>query len=210
VVVTHDLRLARRIADHVCLFVAGQLHADMTAADFFARPPTELASRFVVQGNCWPAPPPPPLPVHFRWLIPGRLAGMGRPGLLADAEEDLTAIASAGVEVLVSLTEERFSPGLLRSFGIEGRHLPVRDMGIPAVGPMARLCREIERQVAAGRGVAVHCHAGLGRTGTALAAVLVWLGREPQVAIAQVRDVAAGYIQTPQQERFVFTFAESV
>ena len=210
IVVTHDIAFARRVADHVCFFVAGKLNVHGNAAEVFRDPPTRVFERFLSQGNGWPSVPPPGLPAHFRWLLPQRLAGMPCPGLLNDVESDLTAIAFAGIQVLVTLTEEPFPQDQLRAFGIQSRHFPIRDMDVPAVGPAARLCRDIARNLGEGRPVAIHCRAGVGRTGTMLAAFLVWMGSEAEAAIAQVRALSPGYIQNRQQELFVHRFKESV
>ncbi len=210
VVVTHNLEFARAAADHVMLVCAGELHSSAPAASFFDSPPTELTARFLTQGNCWPASPGPALPSHFRWLEDGKLAGMGKPGLLNDVDDDLAAVASAGVTHLVTLTETPFAASKLRSFGIQARHFPIRDMGVPAMGPTARLCGEIHSVIEHGGVVAVHCHAGLGRTGTMLAAMKVWLGAPPDEAIVAVRKVNGSFIQNIQQETFIHHFSESV
>ncbi|MFW6067275.1 MAG: ATP-binding cassette domain-containing protein [Myxococcota bacterium] len=209
VVVTHDLRFAQSIADDVCLIVAGGIAAATDARTFFQQPPNDLARRFLMQGNCWPpGPRPPELPSHFRWIIPGALAGMGRPGLLGDEDADLEAVAAAGVELLVSLTREPVANERLRSFGMQGRHFPIKDMGVPAIGPAARVCAEMTRRIEAGSAVALHCHAGLGRTGTMLATYLVWSGADAEEAIATVRGVSSKYIQTESQVEFIRRFAE--
>ncbi|WP_394841965.1 hypothetical protein LZC95_33430 [Pendulispora brunnea] len=210
IVVTHDLHFARTIADDVCLVCAGRIEAVCSAAEFFETPPTVLCARFVRMGNCWPAHPAPPLPNHFRWVLPGKLSGMGRPGLLGEEDDDLAAIANAGIGYLVSLTEEPYSPLKLRSVGITARHFPIADMGIPALGPTAHLCRSIQRWMADGERVTVHCHAGLGRTGTILAATLVWLGESADDALANVRTAQPMYVQTIAQRDFVRRFAEAI
>lgn len=210
VLVTHDVSFARSVADEVALLCAGRLVATGDAASFFETPPNELAATFVRQGNCWPGGPwPPALPAHFRWLLPGRLAGMGRPGLLGELEADLEALAASGVKLLVTLTEDPPPIEALRALGLQGRHFPVTDMGVPAISPTASLCREIERAMSDGA-VALHCHAGMGRTGTLLAAMLVWLGDDAEAAVRRVRNVARGYIQNSAQLDFVRRFAAAV
>lgn len=210
VVVTHDLEFARRVADDVCLLCAGRVHASGEARAFFAAPPDPLSERFVRQGNCWPAAAPPPLPSHFHWVLPSRLAGMGRPGLLGETHADLEAVAAAGVTLLVTLTETPFPAAELRPFGIAARRFPIPDMGVPAIGPTASLCREIDLALTQGSVVAVHCRAGMGRTGTILAAVLVWNGADADEAVSRVRAVARGYIQNRAQLDFVRRFRDAV
>lgn len=211
VVVTHDLSFARRIADHGALLVAGALLAHGRCPELFEQPRHPLARRFFAQGNCWPgAGGVPELPPHFCWILPDQLAGMGRPGLLGREEDDLEALSIAGIKWLVSLTERPYSVEQLRPFGIAARHFPIPDMGVPAIGPTARLCAEIERALGRGERVAVHCHAGLGRTGTMLAAVLVWLGHTADEAVSEVRATGRGYIQNDAQLAFVRRFAEEV
>jgi atypical dual specificity phosphatase len=210
IVITHHLDFAKQIADDACLVCAGKIQTFCDADTFFNAPPTELVARYVRQGNCWPMPSPPELPTYFFWQVEGKLAGMGKPGLLNPVDDDLMAIATHGISYLITLTETPVSTALLRSYGITGRHFPIRDMGVPAVGPTARLCRDIERAIDQGESVAVHCHAGLGRTGTILAAYLVWKGTPPDQAIVDVRNVIRGSIQTTSQENFIKQFAESV
>lgn len=211
VVVTHDLSFARAVADEVVLLCAGDIVASGPAPEFFDAPPNELARRFVLQGNCWPSATPPPLPSHFRWVLEDQLAGMGRPGLVGDVDDDLAAIGlTAGITMLVSLTTTPFPSAQLAAFGIELQHFPIEDMRVPALGRTATLCRIMERAIGRGERVAVHCHAGLGRTGTILAAYLVWTGETGAGAIARVRAIRPEYIQNRDQERFVHSFAEMI
>lgn len=205
--VTHHLELARELSDRATLLCAGRLEPVVPTRAFFESPPTALAARFVRQGNCWPLADSPRLPKHFRWVLPGLLAGMGRPGLLGSAEEDLFAVAMAGVSLVVTLTREVPSPALLRSLGLRGRHLPIQDMGVPALGAMATVCREVAAAMRAGEGVVFHCHAGIGRTGLALASTLVWEGESAERALARVREVQPSYVQSAQQVRFLSDFA---
>ena len=206
IVVTHNLAFAESIADFAVLLCAGKVEAQGWAPDFFNSPPSALASHFIRQGNCWPISPSPMLPSHFHWILPEKLAGMGCPGLLRDVDEDLRAIAGAGITLLVSLTEEAFSAAMLRSYGIDSRHFPIGDMDVPSLEATAILCEQVERDIENGHRVAFHCFAGLGRTGTMLAALLVWQGHDPDDVITYVRSIRSGFIQTAAQEEFVSRF----
>lgn len=210
VLVTHDQSLVRSAADAVCILGGGQIELH-EAASLFSRPLTPLASRYVSTGSSWPSiPPMPSLPPHFHWVLPEQLAGMGRPGLQREEEEDLSALCGANVNLLISLTEQPFSPEKLRPFGIEGLHFPIPDMGVPSIAPTARLCRQIEARIKSGDRVAIHCHAGLGRTGLVLGSFLVWQRVDPAEALGRLRAINPYFIQTPEQERFLSRFRDDV
>jgi len=210
VMITHNLELVRKVADEVAFACAGTLRYQLPADEFFEAPPDNTAARFVKMGNTWPStfPEAPSLPSHFCWIIPDELAGMGKPGLLRDVDEDLASIAHAGVTHLVTLTEERLPTEIARAHGITNIHFPIRDMGVPAIGDAARLCGQLERLIGNGKTVAFHCHAGLGRTGTLLAAMLIWTGTSADDAVTRVRQGRARYIQSKAQQAFLRELAD--
>jgi atypical dual specificity phosphatase len=136
---------------------------------------------------------------NFSWLVPERIAGMGWP-----CAEDIPWLRAQGVTAIVSLTESPPpSPGDLAVC-----HVPVRDFAPPAVADLERAVRFARVAIGAGGRVAVHCAAGIGRTGTVLAAYLVAEGMSAEEAIAAVRRARPGSIETSEQERSVFLFAE--
>ena len=84
--------------------------------------------------------------------------------------------------------------------------MPVRDMCAPDEGFDARWLEEgprLRALLSAGESFIVHCWAGLGRTGTVAAKLLVELGVPATRAIRMVREARPGAIQSLQQEIYV-------
>jgi len=146
-------------------------------------------------------------PRGFRWVDRNRLAATPRPGLMGDQELDLKALAKVGVDRLVSLEESETVPRMPAwRLGIKIRHLPIPDMQTPTFEEARRLVEEIDGWLAEGKRVAVHCKAGLGRTGTMLASYYVFKGLSPTEAIRKLRCVDPRMVQSEIQERFVEDF----
>ena len=148
-------------------------------------------------------------------LCPGRRASGPFIGVWArDLGTDLDAIRDWGATALVSLVEaEEFEwcgipdlPEQACARGLRHLHLPIVDMSIPEEGFEAAWREhgpELQRMLREGRSVVLHCLAGLGRTGTIAARLLVELGATPDDAIERVRLARPGTIQTLMQELYV-------
>lgn len=141
---------------------------------------------------------------NFSWLIPGVLAGMGRPRTAAD----LLALRGQGVRVVISLTEEPLPAAWLDAAGLTAVHLPVRDFTAPSPAQLREAVAAIDRARAADMPVTVHCAGGMGRTGTMLACYLVSQGENAADAIAAVRAARPGSIETRAQEEAVVAFGK--
>jgi atypical dual specificity phosphatase len=149
-------------------------------------------------------------PTGFRWLHKGRLGGMPRPGLLRDLDRDLEAVRRVGVRVLISLEEDPPDPEPAARFGLSLLHFPIPDMRPPEIGQAMELCRALDEPLRAGTPAAVHCRAGLGRTGTVLACRLIWEGAGPAEALEAVRRIEPRWVQSDEQVAFLPRFASAL
>ncbi len=143
---------------------------------------------------------------NFSFVIPGKLAGSGRPGGYGDPRADLAWLARQGIGAVVTLTEEPLDPAALRDAGLKSLHLPVQDFRAPRMTQMRRFVSFVEECFAQDLAVAVHCGAGMGRTGTMLACYLVSTGMDPETAARTVRRMRPGSIETGEQMESLHVF----
>lgn len=152
---------------------------------------------------------------NFSWLLPGQLGGSGQPGgggfgwgeHSGHLDEDLGWLAAQGVRALVSLTEEPLDREVVEYHGFRYLHLPVPDMQAPTLPAIRVFVAFVEQALSADCPVVVHCRAGMGRTGTMLACYLVHRDVDPASALAQVRRLRPGSVETWAQEQTVFEYA---
>jgi atypical dual specificity phosphatase len=143
------------------------------------------------------------MPYGFSWIDPPHLAALARP----DAA-DLAWLRENGVQVLISLTESPLPRNWVNDAGLMAVHIPVTDFTAPTERQLRLAVDTIDRAKRSGMGVAVHCGAGKGRTGTVLAAYLVSAGMNAREAIRKVRELRPGSVETAEQERAVIEWGE--
>jgi ADP-ribosyl-[dinitrogen reductase] hydrolase len=134
-----------------------------------------------------------------------------------DLQADLQVVREWGASAIVSLLEEYefellgvagFGAGVSAEF--HWLWLPIPDGGIPDHAFERRWAdegAELHRRLADGERVLIHCRAGLGRTGTIAARLLVESGMTPLQALNAVRAARRGTVETLEQERYVLTLA---
>ena len=141
--------------------------------------------------------------VGFSWIVPGQLAGMARPEGTA---EDVQYLKDRGVGAVVTLTHWDWREAA-EAGGLEYLHLPMPDFRPPSPEQIDEFMEFCDGVIKGGRGVVVHCLAGQGRTGTMLACYMVHRGLDAQEAIAYVKGLRLGSIETPGQVQSVHEYA---
>jgi atypical dual specificity phosphatase len=236
-VVLHNLLQARRLGEQIVLLANRVVQEQAESGKFFSNPSSLSAKAFLRTGSCpEDAHSDNFIAAHlserrvvtssataltkrissacgpngFRWLLPDRLGGMPRPGLIHDIRYDFDAVKAVGVTHLVSLTENAVDTALAGEFGINWLSSPIPDMAPPTVAQAVSLCRMIDELISRSQTVAIHCLAGLGRTGTVLAAYWIWAGKgniNALQALEFVRRIESGWVQSDRQLEFLEKFA---
>lgn len=148
---------------------------------------------------------------------PGTLSTMARPRGGEWLDDEISALASAGVRVLVSLlTDNEMSeldlagePQAAQAAGLTFYRLPTPDLGVPDREECLALAEALKSHLAVGDGVAIHCRHGIGRSSTLAAAVLVLEGIQPSQAwalISQARGMAVP--DNPAQRDAIYNLRE--
>src|SRR4051812_4528761 len=141
-------------------------------------------------------------PYFFSWIDEPLLAASAEPG----SPEQLAWLRGNGVDILVTLTEEPLPRTWVDGAGLLSVHVPVPDMDVPTVEQIEQVMTVIEKAKTGSMGVAVHCLAGRGRTGTILAAYFVHRGLSARDAIKKVRELRPGSIEVTEQEDAIRAF----
>lgn len=230
----HNQQHARRLGGRTALLAGGRIQEEADTPAFFATPETQVARKYVTTGSCAvPAPdtppeelapdvpPPPPLPEAarsyvsdsfgprgFLWLIKGVLAGTPMPGIFFESDYDLKALKRVGITHLISLMEQEPPRAENARYDISTHWCPIPDMDAPTPRQAEILCQHIRARIDQGDAVAVHCRAGMGRTGTILAAYLIWQGQDAFSALETVRNVEPRWVQSQKQIDFLETYEE--
>ena len=137
---------------------------------------------------------------HSYTVLRGRFHAGEYPGAPDedDARAKVQAMVEAGVQAFIDLTQDgELAPyAHLLPPGIHHERHPIRDVSVPASDAVTQGALDaIERHLAAGRQVYLHCWGGKGRTGTVVGCYLVRHGLVTAAradAIVSAQGVAMG------------------
>ena len=133
------------------------------------------------------------------WLDPKRRENLG--GRIDAYEDEMQSLWDAGIRSVVCLLN---IPGDQRVYESAGFHflcMPLPNGGVPGTEQEFGSFLEFYRN--SPPALAVHCEAGLGRTGTMIALLLISEGASVAAAIELVRAAQPAAIETTAQVQFL-------
>ena len=153
-------------------------------------------------------------------LWSGKLALSLRPRGGDWLPDEITAWHDAKIDIVASLlTKEEELDLDLEEEGAEAKRqglqflaYPIKDRQVPdSPNSLRDFVDLLDRDLASGQNVVLHCRQGIGRTGLVAACLLIERGYAPEAAInllSSVRGVAVP--ETEEQRQWIFEFADSL
>ena len=147
--------------------------------------------------------------------LPGRIFRCPMPFSHYDPQGDVLAeLAEQEVDIVVILTEEeewlsaigQDLPALYDRLGFLVIPFPIPDYGVPSKTELEQMLTRTLHLARAGYNIAIHCYAGIGRTGLVAACLAKdALGLSGQAAIQWVRRYIPGAVESPAQRLMVLS-----
>ena len=153
--------------------------------------PAADGSAFEAPGDAWPRPHD-----NCYWLLPGALLAGQHPGLADPVAQRavVAALLDAGIRQWLDLTsdDERLPDyraalarcAASRGLEVQVQWLPIMDFSVPKRALMRRILDTLQAALQAKQPIYLHCHGGIGRTGTVVGCWLIEQGCTPEQALA--------------------------
>ena len=140
--------------------------------------------------------------------LPGTLYIMPKPSG-EWLKEDVEHYASIGIDVIISMLEG----DEVSELGLEKQHeickeqqiaftqFPIADRGLPGTASFTSLILEIIDNLKKGKNIAIHCRAGIGRSGITVCSALLGFGYSPNEAIKLTSEARGVEVPDTEQQR---------
>jgi protein-tyrosine phosphatase len=156
----------------------------------------------------------------FYWVDgpwPGKLALAARPRGGDWLDDEMSAWRRAGIDSVFSLLTADEEQDLdlkregkaARAEGMKFSSLPIPDRQVPTSdSEVSATLDQLDRDLAAGKNVVIHCRQGVGRTGLMAACLLVSKGLSPGAAVDAISAVRGVSVpETAEQRQWIDHFA---
>jgi hypothetical protein len=120
---------------------------------------------------------------HLTWITDFLAAGYA-----PMSYDELESIKLQGIDAIVNLCGEFHDLHLIeKQYGFDVYYLPLADETAPDMKQLESCVEWIDESIFLGKKVLVHCHHGIGRTGTVVTAYLLRKGLDMKVASARLK-----------------------
>ena len=151
---------------------------------------------------------------------PGHLAILPRPRGGDWLEDEVRSWRQNGIDIVLSLltAEEVADLQLAEEAELSQRHgvrflsFPIADRGVPASRQATmELVRTLEKALAEGKNLAIHCRQGIGRSALLAACLLIMTGVDPDTAFQRLSAARGCAVpETAEQREWVRQFAQEL
>ncbi len=133
-------------------------------------------------------------------------------------EDEFSGLKQLGINKIVSLLEpqEQYEVGLDREeelctqYNMAYSSFPIPDRGLPNTNLALQFADKVFSEISKGSHTAIHCRAGIGRTGLIAGTVLVRAGFDPVEAIQMISEARGVRVpDTEEQENWLLSLSET-